>query len=124
MKEFFIIIISLLLVIVPNIIFKNYLEKSGDELINILEEMDSDLENKIFDEKKLDELKESFLEKEGKWILIVDHDILDEIENGVEECLAFYDAEDKMEFNSSFGKLKNYIEDLTRREEFSVRNIL
>ena len=125
MKEIIIIIVVLLLVFIPNLLFENYLEKSGTELIDILESMNYDVENGLpIDEKKSEKLKQTFLEKEKSWILIVDHEILDEVENSLEECIAFYNAEDKMEYESSFGKLKNHIEDLTKREETTLRNIL
>lgn len=125
MKECIIIIVVLLLIFVPNIFFKNYLEKSGGELLSILENMNQDIQNDEkadFEKSKL--LKDTFLEKEKYWILIVDHEILDEVENSLEECIAFYNAEDKMEYESSFGKLRNHIEDLTKREETTLRNIL
>lgn len=125
MKEILIIIAVLLLVFIPNIIFKNFLDKSGSELIDILESMNQDIQNEQeADKQKSEKLKQTFLEKEEKWILIVDHEILDEVENSLQECIAFYNAEDKMEYESSFGKLKNHIEDLTKREETTLRNIL
>ena len=125
MKEFIIIIVVLLLTFVPNIYFKNYLEESGNEILAILESMEEDVQNKNdIDKAKSKALKETFLAKEKYWILIVDHEILDEVENSIEECIAFYNAEDKMEYDSSFGKLRNHIEDLTRREETSLLNIL
>lgn len=125
MKEFIIIIVVLLLVFVPNILFKNYLAKSGTELISILESMNQDIQNDVkADLEKSKLLQETFWEKENYWILIVDHEILDEVENSLQECIAFYNAEDKMEYESSFGKLKNHIEDLTKREETTLRNIL
>lgn len=125
MKEFLIVFIVLLLVFIPNILFKNYLQTTGDELIKILNNMNDDISNgRNINEEKSSSLRECFREKEKGWILIIDHDILDEIENGIEECISSYDEEDKMEFTSSYGKLKNAIEDLTKREEVSLRNIL
>lgn len=125
MKEFIILIVVLLLTFVPNVLFKNYLDKTGTELISILESMNQDIQNeKKADFEKSNLLQETFLEKEKYWILIVDHEILDEVENSIEECVAFYNAEDKMEYESSFGKLRNHIEDLTKREETTLRNIL
>lgn len=125
MKEAIILITVLLLTFVPNVVFKNYLEDTGNEILALLENMETDIQNeKEVDEEKSKKLGETFLEKEKYWILIVDHEILDEVENSIEECIAFYNAGDEMEFNSSFGKLRNHIEDLTRREELSLLNIL
>ena len=125
MKEAIIIICVLVIVFVPNFLFKNYLKDSGKELIKILEDLENDVKNgNTENAENAKKLKDKFLEKEKKWILIVDHEILDEIENGVEECVAFYDAEDKMEFEASYNKLKNSIEDLGKREETTIANIL
>lgn len=125
MKEVIIIIVVLLMVFVPNMFFKNYLEDTGNEVLKILESMDDDIQNeREIDKEKSNILMDTFLEKEKFWILIVDHEILDEVENSVEECIAFYNAGDKMEFESSFGKLRNHIEDIARREETSLINIL
>ncbi len=125
MKETIIILVVLILTFTPNIIFKNFLDKSGKEIIEVLDDMNEDfLYNKEFDSNKSKKLKEEFLEKEKKWILIVDHEILDEIEGEIECCIVAYNEEDKMEFGASYSKVKNHIEDLKKREEISLENIL
>lgn len=125
MKEALIIIIVLLIIFVPNFLFKNYLKDTGKDLLDILESMNDDIANeRDIDKGKSEALKNVFSEKEGKWIMIVDHEILDEIEDGVEECVSYYNENEKMDFNSSFGKLKSHIEDLYKREEISLVNIL
>ena len=45
MKEFIIVVVSLMLVFVPNKLFENYLKDTGNDLISVLEDMDNDLEN-------------------------------------------------------------------------------
>ena len=125
MKETIIIIAVLILTFVPNFIFRNYLNATGEEILDIIKIMDADIENgNGINEEISRKLEEDFLAKEKKWILFVDHEILDEIENAIEECIAFYNVEDDMEFESSSNKLKNSIEDLTKREEISLANIL
>ena len=55
----------------------------------------------IHDENaKSEALKNAFLEKEGKWIMIVDHEIFDEIEDGVEECVSYYNENDMFTISS------------------------
>lgn len=125
MKEGIIIITVLIMTFVPNFFFKKYLETTGNEILELLQTMEKDIENgNGVNEETAKKLQENFLDKEKKWILFVDHEILDEIENAVEECIAFYNAEDDMEFESSSNKLKNSIEDLVKREEVSLTNIL
>lgn len=125
MKETIIICVSLALVFVPSFIFKNYLEKTGKDVLQILESMNDDIKNEANpDEEKSKVLEKVYLEKEKKWILIVDHDILDEIEDGIAECIAYYNYEEKTEFISAYNKLKEHIKDLKKREEISLANIM
>lgn len=124
MKETVIIIVSLALVFVPSFIFKNFLDRSGKDILNILESMSEDIKNDTTpNEDKSKTLKEAFLEKEKRWIMIVDHEILDEIEDGIEECIFYYNDSEKTEFLSAQSRLKNHIEDLKKREEVSIVNI-
>jgi len=125
MKEVFILIIVLMLVFIPNVLFKNYLYTSGNELIAIAEE----LKENVTHDKELNaqdalKLKEEFYDKEKIWILIVDHDMLDEIEYEVEDCVALYSEENKREFLSAANRLTDEVEDLAKREEISFANIL
>ena len=109
----------------PSFIFKNYLEKTGKDVLQILESMNDDIKNEANpDEEKSKVLEKVYLEKEKKWILIVDHDILDEIEDGIAECIAYYNDEEKTEFISAYNKLKEHIKDLKKREEISLANIM
>lgn len=124
MKETVIIIVSLVLVFVPSFIFKNFLDRSGKDILNILESMSEDIKNDTTpNEDKSKTLKEAFLEKEKRWIMIVDHEILDEIEDDIEECIFYYNDSEKTEFLSAQSRLKNHIEDLKKREEVSIVNI-
>lgn len=124
MKEAVIIIVSLALVFIPNFILKNFLDRTGKDVLNILETMKEDIKNDMMpNEEKSKVLKETFLEKEKSWIMIVHHEILDEIEDGIEECIFYYNYSEKAEFLSACGRLKNHIEDLKKREEISVVNI-
>ena len=124
MKEVIILIVVLMLVFIPNFSFKYYLDKSGKEIINIVKELEKNLEEGNVDKFDADRLKENFLEKEKIWILLVDHDMLDEIEYKIEDCVAHYSVEDKAEFISSAYQLYDEIEDLSKREEISFGNIL
>lgn len=125
MKEVLIIIITLLITFVPSCLFKNYLENSGNELIEILDLMNDDITKAVgVDEEKTDKLKNIFLEKEKYLILIVNHEILDEIETAIETCIAYYKKADEVEFIANYGVLKHNLEDLSKREEISLQNIL
>ncbi len=125
MKEAIIICISLILVFVPSFIFKNYLDKTGKDVLQVLESMSDDIKNGATpNDEKSKMLERVYLEQEKKWILIIDHDILDEIEDGIAECIVYYNDEQKTEFFSAFRKLKEHIKDLKKREEVSLANIM
>lgn len=125
MKEIVILIMVLMLVFIPNTLFKSYLKKSGNEIINIINELKSKLEEGVeVNTKDAKRLKEEFLTKEKIWILIVDHDMLDEIEYEIESCVAMYSKENMRDFMSSANRLSDEIEDLAKREEISFANIL
>lgn len=125
MKEIVILIVVIMLVFIPNYIFREYLKASGKELIDIVEELKDNLEkDREINSMDVDKLKKDFLAKEKIWILIVDHDMLDEIEYEVEDCVAQYSIETKNDFISSANRLSDEVKDLSRREEISLANIL
>lgn len=125
MKEIIILIVVLMLVFIPNVIFRNYLHSSGKELIRIIDELKYKIENENdVNEDDAKALKEAFLEKEKVWILIVDHDMLDEIEYEVEDCTAQYSIENKRDFISAAARLYDKIDDLYKREKITLGNIL
>ncbi|MBQ9314324.1 MAG: DUF4363 family protein [Clostridia bacterium] len=125
MKEIVILIVVLMLVFIPNVLFRKYLEMSGNELIQIVNEMKDNLEKDLeIDNEYAQKLKKDFIEKEKIWILIVDHDMLDEIEYEVENCVAQYSKEGIRDFIASANRLRDEIEDLPKREEVSLANIL
>ena len=124
MKEYIILIIVLVLIFVPNYFIRNYLKSSGDEIVAYIKNMQEILENnKEIGKNYAYGLKQMFLEKEKIWIILVDHDMLDEIENDIEECVAFFSIDEVADFNASSLKAIDAIEDLSKREELSLANI-
>lgn len=124
MKEYIILVVVLVLIFTPNTLFKNYLKKSGNELISIVNDLKNDIEENRIKEGKSDKLKKAFLEREKIWIMIVDHDMLDEIEYQIEDCVALYDNDYKKEFIAAANRLVDAVEDLYKREEISLSNII
>lgn len=124
MKETIIVLIVLALVFIPGYIFKKHFDESGNELIKILEDMENDINNDYeVSEVKSNKLRDTFLNTEKKWIILVDHEILDQIEDDVEACAIYYKESEKDEFLVHSKHLRNHIEDLARREEISIYNI-
>lgn len=124
-KEIIIMITVLVLIFVPNVLFRNYLKNTGQELIEILKEMSDDITNLEEPDNKLSQkLKDKFLKKEKQWILIVDHDLLDEVEMNVKDSISYYEKNEEASFLASYQKAIDCIEDLYKREELSFANIL
>lgn len=124
-KEIIIMITVLVLIFVPNVLFRNYLKNTGQELIDILKEMNDDITNLEEPDNKLSQkLKDEFLKKEKQWILIVDHDLLDEVEMNVKDSISYYEKNEEASFLASYQKAIDCIEDLYKREELSFANIL
>lgn len=124
-KEIIIMITVLVLIFVPNVLFRNYLKNTGQELIEILKEMNYDITNLEEPDNKLSQkLKDEFLKKEKQWILIVDHDLLDEVEMNVKDSISYYEKNEEASFLASYQKVIDCIEDLYKREELSFANIL
>lgn len=124
-KEIIIMITVLVLIFVPNVLFRNYLKNTGQELIEILKEMNDDITNLEEPDNKLSQkLKDEFLKKEKQWILIVDHDLLDEVEMNVKDSISYYEKNEEASFLASYQKAIDCIEDLYKREELSFANIL
>lgn len=124
-KEIIIMITVLVLIFVPNVLFRNYLKNTGQELIEILKEMNDDITNLEEPNNELSQkLKDEFLKKEKQWILIVDHDLLDEVEMNVKDSISYYEKKEEASFLASYQKAIDCIEDLYKREELSFANIL
>lgn len=124
-KEIIIMITVLVLIFVPNVLFRNYLKNTGQELIDILKEMNEDIISLEEPSNELSQkLKNEFLKKEKQWILIVDHDLLDEVEMNVKDSISYYEKKEEAGFLASYQKAIDCIEDLYKREELSFANIL
>lgn len=124
MKEMIILISILILVFVPSIFLGNFLENSGEEIAMILDDMDKDFaSDKSIDKSKSERLEKAFCEKESKWLMVLDHEALDELEATIEECIAYYNGDDEVEFSMAYGKAKHYLEDFAKREKISIINL-
>jgi hypothetical protein len=126
MKDFIVIVITVVLVFVGGIIAKKYFEKSGNEIVEIIEEMSKGLEIDTEEHKQnmIEKLKKEWDKKQSIWITIQYHTNINEMEDIVIECCNYYKTSNREEFDISCEKLKRNIEDLKYREEITLVNIL
>lgn len=83
MRDTAIIILIIVIVIIGNIISQNILKKDSEKIIQNLEELKTNLEDKEYSTKKVEELYELWEETENKWSIIVIHQELDLIKNAI-----------------------------------------
>lgn len=126
MKDLIVIIIIVAIIFGGSFWVSNYYEKSGNEIIAIIENLSEGLEEDSYSVKKekVDKLKDEWDKKQKIWITLQYHETINAMEDLVIECTNNYLAEEKEEFDISFDKLKRSIEDLKFREEINFVNIM
>lgn len=83
MRDTAIIILIIVIVIIGNIISQNILKNDSEKIIQNLEELKTNLEDKEYSTKKVEELYDLWEETENKWSIIVIHQELDLIKNAI-----------------------------------------
>mgnify|MGYP002706791964 CR=1 FL=1 len=126
MKDFIVILIIVGIVFGGGLLTKNYFEKSGNEIIDIMEKMSGGLEkdNDEDKQKNIEKLNDEWDKKQSVWITIQYHTNVNEMEDILIECCNYYKTGNREEFDISFEKLKRNIKDLKYREEITIVNIL
>ena len=94
MKDFFIIGFILFIVILGNSITNTILEEDSEKIINVLNYLKENIENKEIAKQKADEVYDLWLGTEEKWSIIVDHQELDMIKTAILTTKAAIKVED------------------------------
>ncbi len=126
MKDFFVIMVIVAIVFGGSFFARKYFEKSGNEIIEILENFSKGLEEDSDEdkEKNIKALKDEWDKKQKIWITLQYHSNVNDMEDIVIECCNYYKDSSRDEFEISFEKLKRNIEDMKYREEITLVNIL
>lgn len=126
MKDLFIIVVILAIVFGGSFFLSNYFEKTGKEIIDIVDTMSEDLEMDNKDEKiaKIAELKEKWDKTQSVWIMLQYHDNINAIEDFIIECCNYYIYQNREEFDIARDKIIRSIEDLKYKEQFTLMNIM
>lgn len=128
MKEISIIVISILLVIIGSNISLGYLTKTGDELIENIEELKGEVKKaKENEENKSEDLSNEIYEKWQKiqenWSIIVTHDELDLIDLsliGIKTCIEEGEYQRCME---ELEKSSFLLEHIQEKEKLNLKNV-
>ena len=106
MKDFFIIGFIIFIVILGNSIINTILEEDSEKIINVLNYLKENIENKEIAKQKADEVYDLWLGTEEKWSIIVDHQELDMIKIAILTTKAAIKVEDVEE---GYEQLENSI---------------
>ena len=126
MKDLIIIIIILILVFGGDFCIHQYIDKTESEIIDLLETMGQGIETHSETLKKeyVSELNNIWNEKQKVWVMIQYHESIASAQEKIIECSNYYKSGNKVEFDSSFEKLKIDLEKLKNQETLTLDNIL
>ena len=123
MREVIIIISVIALVVAGSMLMQRYLEQTSDELISILEEIKSDIENLEKTKTLSEELLAKWNEINKVWSTIIIHEELDNIELsmlGLKGAIISGDSDDATEEIERTIFLVGHIKE---KEAFKLKNI-
>ena len=124
MRDTIIIIIIAFLVIGGSLysknLYKNFYEQISNKLQFLVDHIDIDT-NK---EKTISEIEELWLKNESLLIIFQDHSSIDKIEENLYECMHHYRMNDLNRLMLFKEKTESGIEDLIKREELLLVDIL
>ncbi len=125
MRDVMIVIVILALVFGGDILIENYLENSSNDLLLAIEEMSGDFYMESDRKKqKVENLLQTWEEKEKPWIVFEYHDAINEIEDLVIETYSYFLDSNKEEFDIAYRKLMRLIDDFRNRADLSLENVL
>ena len=124
MRDIIVIGVVITLITVGSVFTSKFYKETYDEFCEKLDELAETIEKEVDKEEKIQELESLWKEKENILIIFQDHSLIGEIEEDLYECFQYYRYEEKDHFDATKEKIIMEIEDLIKREEFSIVNIL
>ena len=127
-KEIFIIISIIIIIISSNFLIQNYLKNSSQEFIDKTAEV-SDLlinnEDINYDDikGKVGELESKWSEVENIWMLILLHSDLDLVDQSINELKSSLELKNKEISYLNAKNLQFLIENISEKNEFNLKNI-
>lgn len=123
MRDIIVIILILAMIIGGSIWTHNFYETTLNEFSQKLEELAQTIDSDINKEEKINEIEDLWKEKENILIIFQDHSSIGEIESNLYECFQYYRYNEKDHFDAVKEHLIMEMDDLIKREEFTVVNI-
>lgn len=123
-KDLIIVIVILLLVFIPGYFVKNYLENSGNKIVERLEMLEDSVYYGNFESiETIYSIKKDWETTENVWNVLSNHQNTDEIQREFEKLVANYKMANINATLINITEIKSMIEDTPRGEAFSLVNI-
>ena len=125
MRDFIVVFIILCVIFGGNYIQNKYLEKTTNDLMNVINKMEENM-TRSKEEKKIvvQELLDKWEAYEKPWIALQYHQNINQIEDILIECYTFYLEGDETHFLLNARKLNRNMDDMKNRERISLVNVL
>jgi len=127
-KEISIIVIIIILIVGANFFMENYLDKTSKEITPKLEEVATSLmqkDNVDFEQVKqtISDVEDKWYQLEKIWMLILLHSDLDSVDRTFKNLFASLEIEDSGRAYMYVKELQFLIEYISKKDEFSLKNI-
>lgn len=124
MKDWSVVIIILLLVFVPGYYSEIYLEKSGKEIVKMLENVENDVKHgNMEDLMKVKEIKEKWEKEQELWNILSNHQNTDDVQKNIEIMLANYQNKEADDVLANIAEIRFILEDVPKGEKIRLVNI-
>ncbi|MBR5227983.1 MAG: DUF4363 family protein [Clostridia bacterium] len=125
MKQICILCITLAVIIGLNIFQNTYLDRSGENLKNITEEIILCIEKENYSmlNNKINKLEENWEKDKSIWDVLTEHDDVEEVESSIASLKAYAKIQIKSESLNECFILKQRIEHILENEKVSLSNI-
>lgn len=118
MKEIVIIVISLILVVTGSLFSLNLVEKTSNELIANIENLEENMTKEL-----ADEVYKMWQKIDDKWSIIVSHNDLDLIELSLIKAKSCIEKNDYIGSAEELQKSKFLIKNISEKQKFKLKNI-
>lgn len=125
MKQYIILISAIILIISLNIFQASYLKNTSKELLNRIDNIKTNLDEKDFETayNEILELEKDWETKRDGWDILTEHDDVEEFESCLVSLKAFIKSNTLSESLSEVAKLKQRIEHILENESLSFATI-
>lgn len=125
MKQYIILISAIILIISLNIFQASYLKNTSKELLNRIDNIKTNLDEKDFETayNEILELEKDWETKRDGWDILTEHDDVEEFESCLASLKAFIKSNTLSESLSEVSKLKQRIEHILENESLSFATI-